>query len=61
MVGGLLALDACLLTAWQARDPLRRRVETFPLEAPRHHTDDVHIRPELEHCESEHNAVWLGQ
>ncbi|XP_037963696.2 gamma-aminobutyric acid type B receptor subunit 1 isoform X2 [Plutella xylostella] len=60
MVGGLLALDACLLTAWQARDPLRRRVETFPLEAPRHHTDDVHIRPELEHCESEHNAVWLG-
>ncbi|XP_049887183.1 gamma-aminobutyric acid type B receptor subunit 1 [Pectinophora gossypiella] len=60
MVGGLLAVDAALLTAWQLRDPLQRRVEVFPLEAPRHHDDDVHIRPELEHCESEHNTVWLG-
>ncbi|XP_028170438.1 gamma-aminobutyric acid type B receptor subunit 1 isoform X1 [Ostrinia furnacalis] len=60
MVGGLLVVDAALLTAWQLRDPLQRRVEIFPLEAPRHHDDDVHIRPELEHCESEHNTVWLG-
>nr|XP_034841362.1 gamma-aminobutyric acid type B receptor subunit 1 [Maniola hyperantus] len=60
MVGGLLAVDVALLTAWQIRDPLQRRVEIFPLEAPRHHDDDVHIRPELEHCESDHNTVWLG-
>nr|XP_021201716.2 gamma-aminobutyric acid type B receptor subunit 1 isoform X1 [Helicoverpa armigera] len=60
MVGGLLVVDVALLTAWQLRDPLERRVETFPLEAPRHHDDDVHIRPELEHCESKHNTVWLG-
>ncbi|KAG6447591.1 hypothetical protein O3G_MSEX005066 [Manduca sexta] len=60
MVGGLLVVDAALLTAWQLRDPLQRRVEIFPLEAPRHHDDDVHIRPELEHCESKHNTVWLG-
>ncbi|XP_013144269.1 PREDICTED: gamma-aminobutyric acid type B receptor subunit 1 [Papilio polytes] len=60
MVGGLLVVDVVLLTAWQLRDPLQRRVETFPLEAPRHHDDDVHIRPELEHCESEHNTIWLG-
>ncbi|GBP61571.1 Gamma-aminobutyric acid type B receptor subunit 1 [Eumeta japonica] len=60
IVGGLLAVDAALLGAWQIRDPLQRRVETFPLEAPRHNDDDVHIRPELEHCESEHNTVWLG-
>ncbi|XP_026484387.1 gamma-aminobutyric acid type B receptor subunit 1 isoform X1 [Vanessa tameamea] len=60
MVGGLLVVDVALLTAWQLRDPLQRRVEIFPLEAPRHHDDDVHIRPELEHCESEHNTVWLG-
>lgn len=61
MVGGLLLVDITLLTAWQLRDPLQRRVEIFPLEAPRHHDDDVHIRPELEHCESEHNTVWLGK
>lgn len=61
MVGGLLAVDAAILTAWQLRDPLERRVEIFPLENPRHHDDDVHIRPELEHCESEHNTVWLGE
>ncbi|XP_053601237.1 gamma-aminobutyric acid type B receptor subunit 1 isoform X2 [Plodia interpunctella] len=60
MVGGLLMVDVALLTAWQIRDPLQRRIELFPLEAPRHHDDDVHIRPELEHCESEHNTVWLG-
>ncbi|KOB71155.1 GABA-B receptor type 1 [Operophtera brumata] len=59
MVGGLLVLDITLLSAWQIRDPLQRKVETFPLEAPRHNDDDVHIRPELEHCESEHNTIWL--
>lgn len=61
MVGGLLVLDVTLLSAWQIRDPLQRKVETFPLEAPRHNDDDVHIRPELEHCESEHNTIWLGE
>lgn len=61
MVGGLLVLDITLLSAWQIRDPLQRKVETFPLEAPRHNDDDVHIRPELEHCESEHNTIWLGE
>ncbi|XP_041973799.1 gamma-aminobutyric acid type B receptor subunit 1 [Aricia agestis] len=60
MVGGLLMVDVAILTAWQLRDPLQRRVEIFPLEAPSHNDDDVHIRPELEHCESEHNTVWLG-
>ncbi|XP_063393215.1 gamma-aminobutyric acid type B receptor subunit 1 isoform X1 [Cydia fagiglandana] len=60
MVGGLLVVDATLLTTWQLRDPLQREVETFSLESPRHHDDDVHIRPELEHCESKNNTVWLG-
>lgn len=61
MVGGLLVVDATLLTTWQLRDPLQRTVEIFSLESPRHHDDDVHIRPELEHCESKNNTVWLGK
>lgn len=61
MVSGLLFVDAVLLLCWQLRDPLRRRVETFPLEDPPSALDDIKIRPELEHCESEHNTVWLGR
>lgn len=60
MVSGLLVIDAVILLSWQLRDPLRRRVELFPLEDPPNALDDVKIRPELEHCESEHNTIWLG-
>ncbi|GLV38004.1 metabotropic GABA-B receptor subtype 1 [Carabus blaptoides fortunei] len=60
MVTGLLALDMVLLLAWQLQDPLQRRVELFPLEDPPSASDDVKIRPELEHCESHNNTVWLG-
>ncbi|XP_044727879.1 gamma-aminobutyric acid type B receptor subunit 1 isoform X1 [Chrysoperla carnea] len=60
MVTGLLVVDVVLLLAWQLHDPLQRRVEVFPLEAPPSVADDVKIRPELEHCESHHNTVWLG-
>lgn len=61
MVSGLLSFDIVLLLTWQLYDPLQRRLETFPLEDPLLITDDVKIRPELEHCESENNAVWLGK
>lgn len=61
MVTGLLVVDVVLLLAWQLHDPLQRRVEVFPLEAPPSIADDVKIRPELEHCESQHNTVWLGK
>lgn len=61
MVSGLLAVDLVLLLTWQLYDPLQRRLETFPLEDPLSIDDDVKIRPELEHCESEHNSVWLGE
>ncbi|KAG5676270.1 hypothetical protein PVAND_006118 [Polypedilum vanderplanki] len=60
MVSGLLVVDIVILLTWQLQDPLERRLETFPLEDPISITDDVKIRPELEHCESENNAVWLG-
>ncbi|XP_015601809.1 gamma-aminobutyric acid type B receptor subunit 1 isoform X2 [Cephus cinctus] len=60
MVSALLAIDVVILGAWQGLDPLQRTIEMFPLEAPMTGDDDARIRPELEHCESEHNNVWLG-
>lgn len=60
MVSGLLSFDIVLLLTWQLYDPLQRRLETFPLEDPISTSDDVKIRPEVEHCESENNSVWLG-
>ncbi|EDS38916.1 GABA-B receptor [Culex quinquefasciatus] len=60
MVSGLLAVDLVILLTWQLQDPLQRRLETFPLEDPVSSNDDVKIRPELEHCESHNNSVWLG-
>ncbi|KAK2584146.1 hypothetical protein KPH14_006578 [Odynerus spinipes] len=60
MVSGLLAIDVVLLGTWQGLHPLQRQIEVFPLEAPSAGDDDARIRPELEHCESEHNSIWLG-
>uniref|UniRef100_A0A182N8X1 G-protein coupled receptors family 3 profile domain-containing protein n=1 Tax=Anopheles dirus TaxID=7168 RepID=A0A182N8X1_9DIPT len=60
MVSGLLTVDLVILLTWQMQDPLQRRLETFPLEDPISSNDDVKIRPELEHCESHNNSVWLG-
>lgn len=60
MVSILLVVDIVILTAWQVIDPLQRTIEVFPLEASTQGDDDARIRPELEHCESVHNNVWLG-
>ncbi|KOC66008.1 Gamma-aminobutyric acid type B receptor subunit 1 [Habropoda laboriosa] len=60
MVSGLLAVDIVQLVLWQVLDPLQRKMETFPLESPPFGDDDARIRPELEHCESIHNSIWLG-
>ncbi|KAL7738843.1 hypothetical protein ACLKA6_016749 [Drosophila palustris] len=60
MVSGLLSIDLVILLSWQIFDPLQRILETFPLEDPVSTTDDIKIRPELEHCESERNSMWLG-
>lgn len=61
MVSGLLVVDLIILLTWQLQDPLERRLETFPLEDPISISDDIKIRPELEHCESINNFVWLGE
>ncbi|EEB17707.1 class C metabotropic glutamate-like G-protein coupled receptor GPRgbb1, putative [Pediculus humanus corporis] len=60
MVCGLLVVDFIILLVWQIYDPLQRRIEIFSLEEPLNTFDDIKIRPELEHCESEHNNVWMG-
>ncbi|XP_012349209.1 gamma-aminobutyric acid type B receptor subunit 1 isoform X2 [Apis florea] len=60
MVSGLLAVDIVLLVCWQVLDPLQRKMESFSLESPPFGDDDARIRPELEHCESTHNNIWLG-
>lgn len=60
MVSGLLVVDFVLLSVWQLYDPLQREIEHFPLEDPFSALDDSKIRPELEHCRSVHNTVWLG-
>ncbi|XP_055388221.1 gamma-aminobutyric acid type B receptor subunit 1 [Condylostylus longicornis] len=60
MVSGLLSIDLVILISWQIFDPLQRSLESFPLEDPISNVDDIKIRPELEHCESERNSMWLG-
>ena len=61
MVSGLLSIDLVILLTWQLSDPLQRRLESFPLEDPILTSDDIKIRPELEHCESENQSIWLGE
>lgn len=61
MVSGLLSVDIVILLTWQLIDPLQRRLEPFPLENPMNNVDDIKIRPELEHCESDNNSIWLGK
>lgn len=60
MVAILLTIDVLILGTWQLIDPLQRTIEVFPLEASTDGDDDAKIRPELEHCESHHNGIWLG-
>nr|XP_024216938.1 gamma-aminobutyric acid type B receptor subunit 1 isoform X2 [Halyomorpha halys] len=60
MVTGLLSVDFFILIFWQIYDPLQRTIEVFPLEDPVNIDDDIKIRPELEHCESDNHNIWLG-
>lgn len=59
MVGILLMFDLVILLSWQIIDPLQKKMEVFPLEDPEESLD-IKIEPQLEHCESENNAIWLG-
>ncbi|KAK8378896.1 hypothetical protein O3P69_009556 [Scylla paramamosain] len=60
MVGVMVVVDVVVLGVWQGVDPLQRTLEVFPLEVPKNTKEDIKIMPELEHCESRHNTIWLG-
>ncbi|XP_025112675.1 gamma-aminobutyric acid type B receptor subunit 1-like [Pomacea canaliculata] len=56
----LLVLDVGVLSAWQVLDPLKRELEVFAQEDPTDTEEDIQLRPQLEHCNSENLSVWLG-
>lgn len=57
----MVVVDIVVLSVWQGVDPLERTLEVFPLEVPKNTVEDIKIKPELEHCESRHNTIWLGK
>ena len=61
MVGVMVVVDVVVLGVWQGVDPLQRTLEVFPLEVPKNTKEDIKVMPELEHCESRHNTIWLGE
>ncbi|CAG0916449.1 unnamed protein product [Notodromas monacha] len=61
MVVGFVVVDIIILSAWTSVDPLERKLELFPLEDPPPHvSEDIKILPQLEHCVSRNNPIWLG-
>lgn len=60
LVGALVLIDVIILATWQIIDPLKRNLEVFPQEDPEGTDQDIKIQPLLEHCESDHNGIWLG-
>ncbi|GAB6027475.1 Gamma-aminobutyric acid type B receptor subunit 1 [Chamberlinius hualienensis] len=60
MLGVMLVIDITILFIWQLTDPLGREIEKFPVEKPLDTDEDMEIEPQLEHCASQNNNVWLG-
>nr|QCI31489.1 gamma-aminobutyric acid type B receptor subunit [Grandidierella japonica] len=60
IVSALVVVDIIVLSVWQGIDPMYRKLETFPFLKPADTDDDVRILPQLEHCDSNHNTIWLG-
>ena len=62
VLGIFLVTDVIILTSWQVIDPLFRELEYFPHEKPEYNTkEDIELKPELEHCSSNHLNIWLGK
>ena len=60
-VGFLLIADIILLTIWTAVDPLQRVVHNFPIKPSSDPEQDIAIQPQLEHCKSNHQSIWMGK
>lgn len=56
-----MGIEVIYLTIWTLVDPLRRVMESFQPEFPEDIEEDIRILPQLEHCESVHNNIWLGK
>ena len=61
VLGILLSLDVIVLVTWQVIDPSYRELESFPHEKPQDTAVDIEIKPQLEHCSSQHLNIWLGK
>ncbi len=57
---GLISIDILVLSTWVIVDPLYRKLDPLALEDPANTDQDIKIRPSLEHCDSEHQNIWLG-
>ena len=56
----ILIIDLIILTTWQVIDPMYRDLEIFDLEPSPTTEHDIMLRPQLEHCNSKNNSIWLG-
>ncbi|EDW87173.1 gamma-aminobutyric acid type B receptor subunit 2 isoform X1 [Drosophila yakuba] len=59
LVGGLLLVDALLVTLWVVTDPMERHLHNLTLEISA--TDrSVVYQPQVEVCRSQHTQTWLS-
>ena len=58
-IGIIFILDAIIIMVWQIVDPMYRIVENLPKES--YPDDDLDVVPQLEHCESKNQSIWLGR
>lgn len=57
---GLISIDVLVLVAWVCIDALDRKLVPLQLEDPDDNKKDIKIRPIMEHCNSEHQNIWLA-
>ncbi|CAG0888622.1 unnamed protein product [Cyprideis torosa] len=60
MVCFFIVVDVTILIVWTVTDPMVLEVEDLPFELPDNTDEDIKIRPQLEHCVSVNNDIWLG-
>ncbi|KAH8334117.1 hypothetical protein KR059_006799 [Drosophila kikkawai] len=59
LVGGLLLVDALLVTLWVATDPMERHLHNLTLEISAIDRSVVY-QPQVEVCRSQHTQTWLS-
>ncbi|EDX03256.1 GD23042 [Drosophila simulans] len=59
LVGGLLLVDALLVTLWVVTDPMERHLHNLTLEISASDRSVVY-QPQVEVCRSQHTQTWLS-